>query len=594
MFKIKLIYLAIIVLIVTGCEVSSIYYPAAIDDNPSSQAHIRPIETPDYSGDRGVIIFAINHVEEKSLRPVIDRIIRIFAEQEAPVDIEISIPREVKGVDAYAFLVPYSDAGVIDVNLDGSDISWLDADSDNVENAYSELKAELSRDYTIINSLFGTSPAACTMPYERFNEYNYKLLQDSGFSIISSFEKGGYKASRQPVTWVGKVDDKGLYRLPVVAEISYPVLNQSGGSSAGALTQENTEYLESIVGSIKSFGVAVIALDPGSFADMDGKPDDMKIAQLKELIRQSRAHGEIVTFTGWKRYADQYIGIRQTQNRVLPVYNGGPAVIFRLDDVTKGWYEEAVKSLIEVYKNNGVPLDCGVISNAGGSNSFELPWLKKYHDEGSVGISVHGFDWTYYQLDTSKSGLSYEQIRFKLQKARDMYRNYYGVAPVSFTVPTDFYDRDGYNAVRDAGFRIFATQIAVDPHPSTVPVDFDGRKDPHGMYRLPTACDVSIWENEKFADVYDVSKLATVDDYCKYYEALSTTMTDDQFGYMVCSELRMLNVAVISLHPSAFVTDNGKLDQSRIDRVDAIVKWVKTFATVTTFEQWYNFYSIAR
>lgn len=37
-----------------------------------------------------------------------------------------------------------------------------------------------------------------------------------------------------------------------------------------------------------------------------------------------------------------------------------------------------------------------------------------------------------------------------------------------------------------------------------------------------------------------------------------------------------------------------KLDQSRIDKIDAIVKWVKTFASVTTFEQWYNFYSIAR
>lgn len=229
MFKIKLIYLAIIVLIVTGCEVSSIYNPADIYDNPGSQAHIRPIETRDYSGDRGAIIFAINHVGEKSLRPVIEHIIRIFAEQEAPVDIEISIPREVKGVDAYTFLVPYSDAGVIDVNLDGSDISWLDADSANGENAYAGLKAELSRDYAIINSLFGTYPATCTIPYELFNEYNYKLLQDSGFSIISSFEKGGYKASREPVTWVGKVDDKGLYRLPVVAEISYPVLNQSGG-----------------------------------------------------------------------------------------------------------------------------------------------------------------------------------------------------------------------------------------------------------------------------------------------------------------------------------------------------------------------------
>ena len=558
---------------------------------PKGSPHRRQIETPTYSGNRGAIIFSVNHIEDKSLYGVTDRIIRVFAEKEIPVDIAIYelAPGGQKG--AFNFLMPFVDAGLIDLSVDGAEISWLDTDTPNVENAYVVLKSHLAGQVSFIGGVFGSVPAACVFPYEEFNEYNYRVLQDTGFSIISSEEKGSFTSSRQPVTWSGQADSRGLYRLPVVVEASFLTVNPLIEAKPTVIIDENKQYLKRISENIKSFGVSVVSIQPRSFTTADGKVDNNKLKQLSELIRQSTQYGEIVTFNGWMRYAANYIGVKQTKSRVLPPYNGGPTVIFRLDDVSKGWHEDADKALIEVFKSNGVPLDCGVISNVSGTNSYELSWLKQYSDEGSVGISVHGFDWTYYQLDTTKSGLTYEQIKFKLQKARDQFLNYYGVAPVAITVPTDFYDQNGYKAVEDAGFKIFATQIAVEPHPSTVPVDFDGHKDPNGMYRLPTACDVSIWENDRFTDVYDVSKLAKVTDYCKYYQALSTTMTDDKFGYMVCSEMGMLNVAVISLHPSAFVASNGKLDQSRIDKVDAIIKWVKTFAAVTTFEQWYNFHS---
>jgi hypothetical protein len=298
-----------------------------------------------------------------------------------------------------------------------------------------------------------------------------------------------------------------------------------------------------------------------------------------------------VTFNGWSRYASKYIGVAQAKSRVLPPYNGGPAVIFRLDDVTKDWYEDTVIALIELYKSNGVPLDCGVISNANEIDSYDLPWLKKYYDEGSVGISVHGFDWTYYQLDTIKSGLTYEQIKFKLQKARDLYLNYYGANPVAITAPTDYFDKNGYQAIEESGFKIFSTQSDVEPHPSAVPVDFNGRKDPMGMYRLPTAIDVCDWDqkNGRFTDPWDISKVAATKDYCKYYSALSTTMTNEIFGYEVCHEIGLLNVAVLGVHPTAFIDKDGKPDQAKLQKLDKMIKWCKTNGTVTTFEQWYNY-----
>jgi len=589
MFKKKLYYLAISLFVITGCAGTPASDSQGTDATSNIPVHTRVMETRTYSGNQGAIVFSVNHQGEEDLKNVTDRIIRIFAERETPVDVSVSVPRNIQSKERLNFLVPYSDAGLIDVSLDGSEVSWLDVDTPDRENAYTALKTQVIRETSYINRVFGYAPAACIFPYEQFNEYNYRILRDTAFQIVSSKEAGDFIASRQPVTWAGQVDNKGLYRLPVVVEVSYPGANPLAEATTATVPDENKKILSSISDGLKRFGLAVVSIQPRSLLNADGKIDNVKIQQLSELIDQSNTFAEIVTFNGWLRYAANYIGIVQSKPRVLPAYSGGPTVIFRLDDVSKGWHEDVDKALIEIFKDNGVPLDCGVISSVSGTNSYELPWLKQYFDEGAVGISVHGFDWTYYQLDTVKSGLTYEQIKYKLLKARDLYLNYYGVSPVAITAPTDFYDKTGYLAVEDAGFKIFSTQILVEPHPSTIPVDFDGKKDPGGMFRLPTATDVCAWENQKFTGPYDVSKLVKTPDYCKYYRALSTTMTDDNFGYMVCSELGLLNVAVLSLHPSAFVDENGKLDHVKLEKIDAIIKWVKTFATVTTFEQWYNY-----
>lgn len=584
-------YIVLLMLVIMACS----NMPAAdttIYSNPlPSQSHVRTIDTRNFAGNAGAIIFSLNHIEEYELKNTVDRIIRVFAENEVPVDVAVSLPGNTKAINGLEFLVAYSDAGIVDINLDGSDIQWIDADTNGAENEISSLKMVISKGVSLLKNAFGGRSVACYFPYELFNKYNYTVLQETGFNIISAPESGDFSASRQPVSWSGKIDNKGLFRLPVIAELSYPGTDPFV-EAAAKNDDDNSKLLKKIDSGIKASGVAVVSVKPRELLGPDGKLDTAKLSQLSKLVKESSKHGEIVTFNGWYRYASKFIDTSKSSRRIIPLYNGGPSVIFRLDDVSKGWYEDIDKAIIELFQSNGVPLDCGVISNAGGLDSYDLPWLKEYFERGNVGISVHGFDWTYYQLDTVKSGLTYEQIKYKLQKARENYLNYFGAIPVSITAPTDFYDKNGYAAVEDAGFKVFSTQISVEPHPSIVPVDYDGKKDPKGMFRLPTATDVCAWENEKFTGPYDVSKLIKVPDYCRYFRALSTTMTGDNFGFMICSEMEMLNLAVISLHPSAFVENDGKIDQAKLQKVDAIIKWVKTFATVTTFEQWYNYNSI--
>jgi hypothetical protein len=56
---------------------------------------------------------------------------------------------------------------------------------------------------------------------------------------------------------------------------------------------------------------------------------------------------------------------------------------------------------------------------------------------------------------------------------------------------------------------------------------------------------------------------------------------------MLCSTLSKTGTAAIGIHPSCFVSRDGKPDRAKLETLDKIVKWCKSFATVMTFEQWY-------
>ncbi|MDD5312072.1 MAG: DUF2334 domain-containing protein [Dehalococcoidia bacterium] len=562
------------------------------DTSPVDKSHIRSMETPPYDASRWAIIFTMDQAGDTKLKSVADKIIRVFAENFVPLDVAVAPPANDNEQQSIKYLTDYIDAGIIDISIDGHDVLWLDVDTPDTATSSAELRSQLSLAGKRLKYSFGMTPAACIFPYESLNEYNYGILQSAGYKIIGTQNPPDFPPSRQPVNWSGKADPNGLYRFPIVGTVNYPT-SSTVDVPASRKLDVNKAILSDAAKALNDTGTAVIEIRPEYFLDNTNKADTIKLQQLNDLIKSCKKLGEITTFYGWYRYATKYIEITPVKQRVLPVYNGGWAVVFRLDDVTKGWYEETVQEIIRLFQKNGVPLDCGVISNVNGTDSYEIPWLKDYFDEGAVGISIHGYDWTYYQLDTTKSGLTYDFIKLKLVRARDQYLQYYGVSPVALTVPTDFYDETGYRAVDEAGFKIFATQIATDLHPSNVPVDYFGHKDPKGMYRIPTSTDVCEWDPviKNWGDLYDISKIASTKDFCKYYQALSVAVPSDIFGYSLCSLLSELGVAAISIHPDAFIDKDRKPDYAKLQKLDTMLKWVKTFATITTFEQWYNYAS---
>ena len=564
--------------------------------------HVRKLTTPAYAGGGGVI-FVLDQINDSIPRETLDKVISLFAENNAPLNVTVKPANLGNTLDATVKELTYfADAGIVEISVDGTAMEWLKFQTPPASQEYSSMVASLLKAREQVKYAIGSPPFACILPAVAVNEANYLALQESGFKVLCSTNSDILHPSIKPVSWSGEVTANGLYRLPIIGTADF---------ARGA--NPPMKLLDSIKQGINNLGVAVIEIPLISVLDGNNKTDNAKLIQLANLIKSCRTMGDITTLENWYYYITGCPPDATGVKRPLPPYNGGPVIIFRLDDVSKGYREEMVQEIIKLFQRNGVPLDCGVVSNVGGTDSYEIPWLKKYVDENAVGISVHGYDWTFYQLDISKkyleriedntcinvnvakaeaekAKLSYDDLKFKLMQARCKFLKYFGIMPVSFTVPTDYYDELGYKAVQDAGYKVFSVHRSVESCPSIEPVDYNCHTDlAKGMYRIPTGSDVCNWYECKWTDLINIDKPMAQKDYCIYIDAFGESQEYNDFGITICSTMSALGVVAVSLHPDCFIDKYGKPDMAKLEKVETIVKWFKSFATIMTFEQWYRY-----
>ena len=257
-------------------------------------------------------------------------------------------------------------------------------------------------------------------------------------------------------------------------------------------------------------------------------------------------------------------------------YNGEPAIIFRMDDVARRQNEVAVEKIIQIFGRNDAPLDIGIVPHSDGRDSYDMAFLGKYLNAGLIDLSIHGSQHTVNEFDTAKSGVSYQKLKSDLIAARSQLQQYYGVTPVAFTVPYDFFNEEGYKAVQDAGFKIFSTQKAVEPFPSVLPVDYAGRPSDTGMSRLCTVHDLASWDmgKQRWGDIFAADP-------------------KNELFYAIDWGINNLGVAVVGLHPQAFLTATGAIDSEKLTKLDAIIKLSKQRATITTFSSWYKYTAVS-
>jgi len=595
--------LCLVLLCSIGCSAA----PAPPDVTPATSQpipspHTRKLQTPPYEGGNAVV-FILDQIDDAGSGDAVSQIIRMFAENDAPLNVAIKPPDQENDLNANTRELTYfSDAGIIDTSVDGHSINWLNLQASTTSPEYKMFVAGLVKTRDQLKYIFGSPIIACVLPSEAINEANYAALQESGFKVIGYDVTDALSPSIKPLTWSGQLDAGGLYRLPIIGKLNF---SQDSDTS--------TKLYDAAKLSINNLGVAVIEISTTSILGANNKPDPTKLLQLSNLIKSYHQLGAITTLEDWYQYITGCPPDSAGIKRPLPPYNGGPVIIFRLDDVSKGNREEVVQEIIKLFQRNGVPLDCGVVSNANGTESYEIPWLKKYVDENAVGISVHGYDWTFYQMDITKKYLkniednpcinvntakaeqekakvSYEELKFKLIQARCKFLKYFGINPVAFTVPTDFYDELGYKAVQDAGYKVFSVHRLDESCPSVDPVDYNCHVDlAKGMYRIPTASDSCTWYNCKWGDIIDLAGPMKQKDYCVYFDAWRDSIGYNDAGVTICGTVQSLGVAAIGLHPDCFADKDGRPDMAKLEKVDVIIKWIKSFATIMTFEQWYRY-----
>ncbi len=598
--------ICIVLILSVGCTASP-STPNAVPTAPQTipAAHERKLQTPPFEGG-GAIIFILDQIDDSRHINAVQEIIRIFAKNDASLDVALKPPESNFGLnESTRELTYFADAGIIDTSVDGHYVSWLKPQTSLTGSEYTDFTAKLALIRDQIKYIFGSAVYSCLLPNGAVNQANYKALQDAGFKVIVYKDADVLIPSIKPLDWSGRLDSAGLYRLPVAGQVD---LSQ---------TFDNTTALYNTVKeNIKDLGVAVIELPVTSILDTNNNPDTAKLLQLSVMIKSFQGMGELTTLNNWYEYI---IGCQMDSpglKRPLPPYNGGPIIIFRLDDVAKGYREEVVQEIIKVFERNGVPLDCGVVSNVDGTESYEIPWLKQYVDDNIVGISVHGYDWTFYQLDirqeylkhlednpcinvyaakaeAEKAKVTYEELKYKLLQARCKFLKYFGINPISFTVPTDYYDELGYKAIQEAGYKVFSVYWSVEPcKSSTQPVDYNCHTDlDKGMYRIPTASDICVWYNCAWTDVINLDKPMKQKDYCVYVDAWGESQEYNDSAITICTTMNALGVAAIGLHPDCFVDKNGKPDMAKLEKVDKLIKWFKSFATIMTFEQWYRYHT---
>ena len=240
-----------------------------------------------------------------------------------------------------------------------------------------------------------------------------------------------------------------------------------------------------------------------------------------------------------------------------------------------------------------------------GRNSYEIPMLLKYLDTGVIDISVHGYKDTFLEFDTELSGDNFDELDKSLQgcftdtfgnsnynpektnykdlkagliKSRESFKRYFGIAPATITVPYDYFNEDGYLAARDAGFKVFGSIFILDRFPSAeYPVDFYGRRDENGMYRLPSIGDVTDWDAA----------------HCKWGDVLTLTGPSDSLYTSIYAGINsVIGMAIVRIHPQALIDADGKPDPEKLSKLDAIIKYVKShndqFGQIITFQSWYD------
>lgn len=256
------------------------------------------------------------------------------------------------------------------------------------------------------------------------------------------------------------------------------------------------------------------------------------------------------------------------------ILNGSPVVgnvvIFRLDDASAVRSSlVAVQEILKLFDESRTHLDVGVIPHETGLNSYEIPFLKPLVQKGLVDLSIHGYEHVTNEFNTSYSERTEKELSDGLNASLIGMEEYFGEKIISFTVPYDVFDENGFDAVRDADLKIFSSQKMSEVRPSVEPVDFFGEPDPtHGMRRLPAVISVNLWDSRN--------------------ESYNGMLPIDVFRNNIELGLNDWGFAIITIEPQSFMEKDGSVNETQIHILSEMITISKERGQPTTFRKLYD------
>ena len=182
-----------------------------------------------------------------------------------------------------------------------------------------------------------------------------------------------------------------------------------------------------------------------------------------------------------------------------PLYGGGGAIIFVMDQITNNSLKSAADAIIRSFGDNNVPLTVAVAPASENSSSVDTSFLTGYVDAGMIDICIDGYSLSWLPsglpLKTVSKWPEYSALTESIKKNSEQIKLLFGDAPSSCIIPSSAFDESNYTALQNAGLSVLCS-TTISQAASVQPVAWSGKEDLKGLYRLPVVGTVFATEPE--------------------------------------------------------------------------------------------------
>eukprot|EP01118_Nematostelium_gracile_P014172 TRINITY_DN546_c0_g1_i7.p1 TRINITY_DN546_c0_g1~~TRINITY_DN546_c0_g1_i7.p1 ORF type:complete len:640 (-),score=141.64 TRINITY_DN546_c0_g1_i7:40-1959(-) len=230
-----------------------------------------------------------------------------------------------------------------------------------------------------LQRIFGVSVKSFILPWGSPNADTISLLTTAGYTVVSGSSDTGQTLS----------SGQSFYRFPATATMYNP--------NTPTQLQTQTVIINSIQTALNNYGFAVVDIDPTAFdltpANPSNSPNPTALTLMTNVLNacltmtHNNRQVSLVTLQGI---------INPKVNKQVPSYTafGTGRVAWRLDDVCDEYLAPAQIAVMNVFKEENIPLTAGIITNSYGKvNTYNMTGYisQRLLTDPNFELACHGY-----------------------------------------------------------------------------------------------------------------------------------------------------------------------------------------------------------